>query len=143
AHHVARGQDNPLLERTFFLRYQASLGFSDPAIAAAGEAWERERLIAATVALLKDRVYVTGATRLVVEQGEMNLAAALEGLRDGMPHVSLVAVASERFAGFTPEPGDFMLAEYWGALATPGTDAARAAGRIAVADVIASLRLPG
>jgi hypothetical protein len=135
AYNVARAQDAPLLERTFLLRYQASLGFSDPRIGALGEDWERERLIAATIALLKDRIGVTAARRLVVEQGDMDLATIAAALGGG----AVTPIAPARLAAFAAEPGDFVLAEYWSGLA----GVSGGAGRIAVADVVASLRLPG
>ena len=138
AYYVARSQDAPLRERTYLMRYQASLGASDPSIAALGETWERERLIAATIALLKDRVGATGAARLVVEQGEMNLRAMAAALGP-----AVLALDGAQWAAFTPAPGDFVLAEYWRGLAHLPRDAAPTAGRLAVADLVASLRLPG
>jgi len=143
AYGAATNQNMPLFERTFLLRYLASLGNANAEAAARRDIWERNRLIAAMIELLKDRVAVAGVTRLIVERGDMNLPKMLEGLRAGAPERALIEVTAEALRGFAAEPGDFLVAEYWRTLDARTGEPASAAGQIAVADLIASLRLPG
>jgi hypothetical protein len=143
AYGVATNQNMPLFERTFLLRYLASLGNVNTEAAARRDIWERNRLIAATIELLKDRTAVAGATRLIVERGEMNLPKMLEALRAGAPERMMVEVTADALRAFAAEPGDFLIAEYWRTLDARAVEPSSAAGQIAVADLIASLRLPG
>jgi glycosyltransferase involved in cell wall biosynthesis len=140
AYEAARRQDRPLVERAFLVRYQASLASADPGFAPLREDWERDRLIAATQALLVDRIRPANPTRLIVEQGAMNLAALLAPLVAGLPDTVVLAVDRAGLGRHAAAAGDYLVAEYWEILAArpPG-----AVDQVAVGDVVASLRLPG
>jgi hypothetical protein len=139
--HAAAAGNRALLERTFLLRYLAYLGLEPDAVAAR-ETWERVRLIPAAVELLAERVSAAGSTRLVVERGPMNVPAMLSDAAARLPGVAVVALERDALAGLAPAAGDYLVVEYWATAAGLGLD--RFAGRqAAMADLIASLRLPG
>jgi glycosyltransferase involved in cell wall biosynthesis len=142
----ARAKDLPLLERTFLLRYLA-YAFRDDEKGSIErvDQWERTRLVAAAVALLQQRL--DGAepvARLVAERGRLNLPAMLTRLAETWRPVPVVLVEPEELVDWADAAGDFVIAEYWRTLearrARHGVDPAR---HVAMADLIASLRLPG
>jgi hypothetical protein len=142
AQRAAAAKDQPLLERSFLLRYMAYLGHQPDAVQAR-ENWERTRLVAAATALLAERISAAGARRLVVERGPMNIAAMLGAIRAKIPTLAIVEFAAGDLGQFDDEAGDFAVVEYWETFESRGV-ADRFAGRqVAVADLVASLRLPG
>jgi glycosyltransferase involved in cell wall biosynthesis len=142
AHRAAAAQDLPLLERTFLVRYLAYTGHDAHAVEVR-EAWERTRLIAAATTLLVARIAGAGARRLIVERGPMNIAAIFDAIREKIPNLAIVEIDSDGLDQFKDVADDFVVAECWETLER-GEAAGRFLGRqLAVADLIASLRLPG
>jgi len=142
AHQVATQQNLPLVERTFLLRHLAYMARTDADAIAQREHWECHRLVAAAIALVQQRVSISGATRLVIERGPLNVAAMFATSREMRPDLAIIELDPDAMRNLAPAPTDFLLAEYW-PIIEEIEQSDHAAGRIAVADVIKSLRLPG
>jgi hypothetical protein len=142
AYQVATQQNLPLVERTFLLRHLAYMARADADAVAQREHWECHRLVAAATALAHQRIFISDATRLVIERGPLNIAAMLATWHETRPALVILELDPDVMRKFVAAPTDFLLAEYWTMFeAVEHPD--HAAGRIAMADVIKSLRLPG
>jgi hypothetical protein len=144
AEEMARVLNKPLEERTFLLRHLAYVRARDPYSEVRIRAWERARLIPAVIARLADRLDMApGLERVVVEAGEMNIIAMMRHVPAPAAGFTVIERASEAFRQLPAEPGDFLLAEYWETLAArAATHADDPVRRLAVGDLIASLRIP-
>lgn len=140
---LERHFDRPRHERNFLIRYLAYTAKRDSQAAATTVAeWEKKRLIAAAMERLAERLSLCATLkRVVIEQGRLNIDGMWEGLSARFPNVGAVPLDADRFAAFETEPGDFLLAELWTSLERRADR--RPEDRLAVTDLIASLRLPG
>jgi hypothetical protein len=142
----AREKGLPLLERGYMIRNLAYSAHGDPDAARARiSEWERTRLIAAVTAHIRERLTLAGSVRrIVAERGTMNLDDMLAPLAAPQPGFDIVMVDMQALLLWDAQDGDFMIAEHWDTLqARAATRPADPARELAVADVIASLRLPG
>ena len=140
---LERHYGRPLHERTFLIRYLAYTAQRDHAAAARTVAdWEKRRLVAAAMERLAERLALRhGLARVVIEHGRLNIADMWGGLADRFPGVGALPLDADAFVAHARAPGDFLLAERWASLERR---ADRGAGdRLAVTDLVGSLRLPG
>jgi glycosyltransferase involved in cell wall biosynthesis len=139
----ARSQNKPLEERTFLLRHLAYMRGRDWDAEIRIRDWERTRLIATAIVILRDRLDMApGLKRVIVEAGEMNIMGMMRYVLEAAPQVTVVERSSADFSRLPVDDGDFLLAEYWETMAARAVshvdDPAR---RFAVGDLIASLRI--
>lgn len=142
----ARQKDRPLAERTFLTRYLAYAAKGNPeGCQTRIDEWERTRLIAAVIALLRDRLELAGpVARLVVERGTLNVPTMIGRLTQIWRTPPVTLVDPGEFVDWPPAEGDFVLAERWQSLQARVTRHAVDPSRhLAIGDLIASLRLPG
>ncbi|MBV8166271.1 MAG: glycosyltransferase family 2 protein [Alphaproteobacteria bacterium] len=139
---AAQANDDPMLERSFLVRYLAyAANFPESQASHRIQQWESERLLAAAVVRLRERLRVcAGLARIVIEHGRANLPALWPALAAALPGVDMLALAPDDFQRHTRRPGDFLLAERWDVLAGR---AEPAFDQMAMLDLVASLRLPG
>jgi len=144
AQDCARQSNRPLDERTFLLRYLAYTRAFDPNADAKIRDWERTRLIAAVIVKLIERLdIIPSLKRVIVETGAMNLVALMRPVLAKFPQAAMVECASADFLQWAAAESDFLLSEYWEALsARAALHADDPARRLAVGDLIASLRIP-
>jgi glycosyltransferase involved in cell wall biosynthesis len=135
--------DRPLSERSFLIRYLAYAAGRDRQGAAARIAdWEKKRLIAAAMERLAERLsFCSMLKRVIIEQGRLNIGGMWDGLSTRFPDIVALRLDADQFATFATEPGDFLLAEQWASLERRANH--RPQDRLAVTDLIRSLRLPG
>ena len=141
---IARAQDKPLDERTFLLRYLAYTRAFDPDADERIREWERTRLVPAVIAKLADHLEMTpGISRVVVETGTMQLAVLMAQVQKRLPGLAVITRPTAKFIQSSADDQDFLLAEYWDSLDARGARHRDDPGRrLAVGDLVASLRIP-
>jgi glycosyltransferase involved in cell wall biosynthesis len=140
---LERQRNRPLHERSFLIRYLAYVeGREGEAVAEKVAEWERTRLIAATMERLAEAVgFCSALKRVVIEQTRLNIAGIWDGIAERFPRVAALQLDSEAFVAHVQDPGDFLLADNWASLQRRAD--AGGIDRVAVTDLIASLRVPG
>ena len=135
----ARKLERPLVERDFILR-RAAYGQGSPAITLD---WEMRSLMAAALERAVEQLMVTGAKRVFIESGGMNLPALRHRLEDALPSVMVHELDGDDLSAQETEPGDGIIAEDWDVFARR-----RAAGhpdqgvcRLSWMDLMVTLRL--
>ncbi len=139
AQNWARALDLPLTERNFILRRRA---YGNRAPDAERE-WEGRALIAAGLARAAEQLMVTGAKRVFVERGAMNLSILIGRLEAALPGVAFQGADRATLIQQPAETMDALIAEDWtlfeGRVRAGEVD--RQVCRISWADMVASVRL--
>lgn len=135
----ARKLEKPLVERDFILR-RAAYGQRSPAIMLD---WEMRSLMAATLERAVEQLVVTGAKRVFIESGGMNLPALRQRLEGALPSVMFQELAGDDLTGQETGTGDGIIAENWDVFdgRRAGRHQEQGVCRLSWMDLMATLRL--